>query len=87
MTSQYLESSPWPSINLLGASKLDENGVDYDDDRPASRTPGPGFLGSTSFSAVYQEEKSLNDLQYGTCYKSISHGAPAKRLYMPNRDS
>ena len=55
MTSQYLDSSPWPSVSPLRVSQLDENGVGYDEDRPASRTPGPGFLGSTSFSAVYQE--------------------------------
>lgn len=44
MTSQHLDSSPWPSISSLGVSKLDENREGYDEDQPASRNPGPGFL-------------------------------------------
>jgi hypothetical protein len=55
--------------------------------RPASRTPAPGFLGSTSFSAVYQEERGLNVLQYSSDSDSLSNAGTIRRLYPPNRES
>jgi hypothetical protein len=83
---KLLDESPWPSTIPAGASKLDENEARFDGFRPPSHTPGPGFLGSTSFSAVYREEKSLDDLPNGSPSEGTAHG-PAKRLYVPNRES
>lgn len=81
-----LDKAPWPHISEI-VSKPDQTDARYDEDRPASHTPGPGYLGSTSFSAVYQEDTSLNDLRDCSYHQGTSHGAPAaKRLYMPNRD-
>lgn len=77
----------WPSVSPPTVSKAGENVVDHDNDRLASRTPGPGFLGSTSFSAVYEEDKSLDGLQHGSCHESIINGGTIQRVYLPNRDS
>ena len=52
-----------------------------------SSTPGPGYLGSTSFSAVYQEEKGLDGLPYNVRVKSLANPGKVQRLYLPNRDS
>lgn len=56
-----------------------------DHDRPTSRTPKPGFLGSTSFSAVYQEERGLTALQHSSDHESVNN--VIERLYLPNRGS
>lgn len=79
------EKPPWPKSN---SALLPQNGDHVpENDRPASRTPGPGFLGSTSFSAVYQEEKSLDGLKYTAYQEKISNAGTSRRLYLPNRDS
>jgi hypothetical protein len=53
--------------------------------RNTPRTPDHGFLGATSFSAVYHDAEGLTDLDYGR------HGARSdnfdEQLYLPNRES
>ena len=52
-----------------------------------SRTPGLGYLGSTSFSAVYREEKGLEDISYDSYDMDTTNTDTSQPLYLPNRDS
>ena len=57
-----------------------------DQGRP-SDTSWPGFLGSTSFSAIYDEDERLKSLYADSPADNGNLESKRKRLFLPNRDS